>query len=128
MNTRSVIELLEGRIAPAALLTFIDADGDSVTIKTSKGANADLAPLITTETSGMGVAIREIDLSKASSIFDGTDLSVLVTKAATGDGLVNVRYIDAAGFTDGNDMNLGRVIVQGDLGSIDAGRNDGNAI
>lgn len=121
--------MLEARIAPAAVLTFTDVDGDSIVVKTSKGTNADLEPLIKTEAMGMGVAIREIDLSKAWTIFDGTDVSVLVTKkSATGDGLVNVRYIDASAFVEGGDMNLGRVVVQGDLGHLDAGKYAGVAV
>ena len=129
MKTTHAIECLEARIAPAAVLTFTDIDGDSILVKTSKGTSDDLKPLITTEAMGMGVAIREIDLSKAWTIFDGTTLSVLVTKkGASGDGLVNVRYIDAAAYNDGGDMNLGSVVVQGDLGKIDAGRNDGRAV
>src|SRR5262249_27596031 len=47
MNTPAVIEPLEARIAPAAVFTFTDVDGDLVTVKTSKGTNDQLAALIT---------------------------------------------------------------------------------
>ena len=43
MKTRSYVELLESRIAPAAIYHFTDVDGDLVTIKTSKGTDAQLA-------------------------------------------------------------------------------------
>lgn len=38
----SIIEGLETRIAPAAIFTFTDADGDLVTVETSKGTNTEL--------------------------------------------------------------------------------------
>jgi hypothetical protein len=44
MKTPSFIEPLETRIAPAAVLTFTDVDGDIVTITSSKGTLADLNP------------------------------------------------------------------------------------
>ena len=37
----STIEVIEARIAPAAVFTLTDVDGDRVTIATSKGTNAD---------------------------------------------------------------------------------------
>ena len=129
MNKTSAIEALESRIAPAAVLTFTDVDGDTVTVKTSLGTNAELAPLVKTENVGMGVAIQEIDLSLAWTVFEGTDLSVVVTKKGeAGDGLVNVRYIDGEGLADGHELNLGRITIDGDLGKLDAGRGDGLAV
>ena len=129
MKTHSIVETLEARIAPAAVFTLTDVDGDAVTVKTSKGTNAQLVSVFTTQAVGMGVAIREIDFSPLWTVFDGTDLSVVVTKkSATGDGLVNVRYIDATGGMDGASLNLGHVVIDGDVETMDAGRNDGLAV
>ena len=40
------IEWLEARIAPAAVFTYADVDGDLVTVKTSKGTNDDLKSIV----------------------------------------------------------------------------------
>jgi hypothetical protein len=42
-TSNSIVEALESRIVPAAVFTFTDVDGDAVTVKTSKGTNADLS-------------------------------------------------------------------------------------
>ena len=52
---RSLIETLESRIAPAGVFTYIDVDGDIVTVKTSKGTNQDLADIIVPYLSNEGV-------------------------------------------------------------------------
>jgi hypothetical protein len=56
MKNYTSVEPLETRIAPAAIFTFIDVDGDAVTVKTSKGTNADLAAVITTTASFPSIA------------------------------------------------------------------------
>jgi hypothetical protein len=110
-STPQSIEPLESRIAPASL-TFVDVDGDQVTITTSKGSDADLAAAA----SVVGNVLQLLDLS-GNSVFKGTDLSIEVTTTA-GDGSVNIGYIDATG------LDLGDVSVDGDLGQIDAGNNN----
>ena len=121
MKTTAAIEPLETRIAPAAVFTYIDADGDDVTLKTSKGTLADLeAAGVLTFSSADQAAPRQlqrIDLS-ADVDFEGTDLIITAKRNATrgGDGFADVGYLDATG------RDLGAVSVAGDLGRIDAGR------
>jgi hypothetical protein len=85
------IEPLEARIAPAAVFTFIDVDGQ----------------------------LTLLDLSHATwgTEFAGANVSIAVSKlgAAPADGLVNVGEIDASG------IDLGTLSVKGDLGKIIAG-------
>src|SRR5262245_7455549 len=57
-------------------------------------------------------------LDLTDSGFQGADIATLVTRAPTGDGLVNIGRIDATG------RDLGTVTVRGDLGVIDAGDGD----
>jgi autotransporter family porin len=107
------IEPLESRIAPAAVtLTFTDVDGDTVKVTTSHGnlVTGDL----TLMTSGLGQQLQKLNLTDSS--FAGANVSITVSKTApgTGNGLVNVGYIDAGS------NNLGSVIVGGDLGEISA--------
>jgi hypothetical protein len=44
-------------------------DGDNVTVKTSKGTNAELAMAMSTSTIGIGSQLRRIDLSTTTDIF-----------------------------------------------------------
>jgi hypothetical protein len=92
--------------------TFTDTDGDLVTIRISKGAlnveNFTLFP------SGRGSQLALVDL-KNQSEFAGATLSITAAKArgsATGDGKVDVGFIDAAG------VDLAGVTVKGDVGRI----------
>ena len=79
MKNYTAIEALEARIAPAAIFTFNDVDGDAVTVKTSKGTNAELAAVITTTTPAGSVmggkSLDKINLGM-NTVFDGTDISV----------------------------------------------------
>jgi hypothetical protein len=112
--TISSIEFLEARIAPASVIMFTDVDGDTVTVKSSKGILTNA--LLHFEDRGLGKQLTEIDVN--TPMFQGTNLTFKVKKGPTGDGLVNVGYIDATG------VDLGTVNVPGDIGRIDAG--DGN--
>ena len=94
-NTLPSIEPLEPRIAPAAVFTFTDVDGDIVTVKTSKGTNADLAAVLTFSDPAAANPrqLQTINLSSSAG-FAGTDLSVTAKRGPTGgDGRVNVGYI-----------------------------------
>lgn len=103
------IEPLESRIAPAAIYTFTDVDGDKVTIKTSLGSNAELASAAT-------VVVGQLQLLDLSaSVFENTTVTITATKAGGGDGFVNVGAIKA------DNLDLGLVTVAGDLGQIDCG-------
>ncbi|MHA3772499.1 beta strand repeat-containing protein [Verrucomicrobiota bacterium sgz303538] len=114
LSTLSTVEPLEARIAPATL-TFVDIDGDEVTITTSKGSNADLAAAVNPflVDSGAGKQLQKIDLA-SNPVFHGTNLSITAQSGALLSS-VDVGYIDATG------IDLGKVIVHGDVGQIDAG-------
>src|SRR5262245_12405457 len=108
-RTRLCLETLESRLAPAAL-TFIDVDGDKVSITSSAG---DISKKATFENFGLGKQLQSLDLTDAS--FQGANISTSVARVATGDGLVNIGRINAVG------RDLGKVTIGGDLGAIDCG-------
>ncbi|MEA3187452.1 MAG: hypothetical protein QOD99_1282 [Chthoniobacter sp.] len=108
------IEPLESRIAPASLVQFTDVDGDQVivTISAIDPHPVVASNLIPTGALG-GSQLTLLDLSSPTA--NHANVSVSVTKAATGDGLVNIGRINAGA----ND--LGTITIPGDLGDIDAG-------
>jgi len=118
MNSPFLLESLEPRIAPASA-TFIDVDGDNVTVTSSKGSSNDLQAIVDggLVNSGAGKQLTVIDFTGAGgAAFAGTNLDIHVTlRAAAGDGLVNVGEINATGF------DLGAVKVGGDLAKMLAG-------
>ncbi len=149
-RTDSSFEPLEGRIAPAVLLNpmtvlYTDTDGDLVTVKFSKaiftttGAilNGQLDSVLKFNTGNARTAgdggnttaaqeLQTIDLSTLAAIgqpnvASGTGISVTAVKQNNlGDDHVNIGYIKAA--TSGIfGIPLGAVVVDGDLGQIDAG-------
>ena len=107
------VEVLEARIAPASL-SFVDVDGDNVTITTNHGSDAQLqtAAHLSEVTAGH-FQLQELELHDVAA-FRVTNVTIEAT-ANGGDGFVNVGYINAT------DADLGRVVVDGDLGRIDAG-------
>jgi hypothetical protein len=110
-SVHTPIEILENRIAPAGVVTFTDVDGDIVKVTSTKGTTAQLESALTI----VGGQLQKIDLTDL--VFNGTNLSVFVVpQTASGDGFVNVGFIDAT------DFNLGTVLVRGDLGKLAAGR------
>ena len=87
MKTKSTIELLEARIAPATLVdahtvSYLDLDFDLVTVKISKGTFAD--PNVSTDdfTFTGGVFGSEqlvlLDLSNDASDFDGANVTFTI--------------------------------------------------
>lgn len=118
-----LLEPLESRIAPAGIIsltpdhktaTWTDADGDKVTLKISKGELAE--GLFTTDQSpSTGLLVTSLDLT--NPIFKGTSFTLTASRdpLAGGDGTVNFGYLNAAG------QPLGNVVINGDLGRIDAG-------
>lgn len=117
----SCIEPLEARIAPATIAslqiinattaTYTDVDGDRVTVKVSVG---DLHNATFTGIAGLhGDQLQTLDLSGGG--FDKANLTFSVSKVGGGDGLANIGYINSTGH------DLGKVMVKGDLGRINAG-------
>src|SRR5262245_40790940 len=105
-RTTLCLEGLEERLTPNSQL-WIDGDGDQVRFTVSKG---DITGHIS-RSFPIPQGVFNVDVSDAS--FDGTNLSVSVTKSKIGDGIAIVGYINAG-------MNsLGQVQVAGDLGEID---------
>ncbi len=126
-----MIETLEPRIAPAtltgrAIVTYLDADGDLVTLKFSKALFTDLvtANQILQFDSGsvdgdnsIPQKLRLVDLSNNSvaPLAKGLWISLSAKRSGSGDGLADVAYIKATG------IDLGRINVSGDLGGTDDG-------
>jgi hypothetical protein len=119
VNTNTSIEVLEARIAPAAVLNFIDIDGDHVKISISKGFQSDFNNAATF----VGGTLTRLDVSAGAfgGEFSGANIIFSVTPGAGhfGDGRFNVGEI----ISTGND--LGTVTIPGDLGRILAGDSDG---
>jgi hypothetical protein len=114
------IEPLEARVAPATLsadgrtVTYVDLDGDIVTVKTSKGT-FDLATNF--EFAGVfGIeSITRLNLENTAE-FSGANITITAKRSpGGGDGLCTVGFIDASG------TDLGKVVVDGDIGRIEAG-------
>jgi hypothetical protein len=125
-----MLEYLEPRIAPATLVnpttvTYQDQNGDDVTIKLSKPifAAASIANVLTFNVNSVDNSLpqqlQKVNLNgfQDPGAADGVSLSIVAKRSAThgGDGLANVGYIQAIG------LPLGTVIVDGDLGQIEAG-------
>jgi len=120
----SSIELLESRIAPAAIFvsantaTYTDQDGDLITVKFGKpiltdGVGGNVATILATSAAGSGERLDLINLTGVAGAA-GTSISVTAKLAGNGDGLVNVGRISS-------DVDLGAVAIRGDLHEIDAG-------
>jgi Domain of unknown function (DUF4394) len=111
------VETEQIRIVNPKTATFTDVDGDTVTIKITKG---ELTPGLFELGAGPngGAYLRLLNLSNSS--FAGTNVTITAKPSPNGgDKLVSVGYINATG----ND--LGIVKVSGDLTQIDAGNGDG---
>ncbi|MEY5010790.1 MAG: hypothetical protein RLZZ253_1929 [Verrucomicrobiota bacterium] len=120
-------ESLESRIAPAGVFVnsktvrYTDVDGDTVTLSSSvalfiKNGDTDNLDDFLTFTDGK---LSRLDLTSVGGkpSAAGAVISIVATPGSNGlgDGLVNVGYIEASG------VDLKGVIVDGDLGQIDAG-------
>jgi hypothetical protein len=108
------VELPGARIVNAKTATFIDADGDRVTIKVSKGTLTTDNFLLGAAANGRG-SLTGITLGPD---FGDANLTVKVKKAGGGDGLAHVGFINAGG------VDLDKVSVKGDVGRITAGDAD----
>lgn len=123
-----MIEPLESRIALAAILTFFEADGDKVTIKTSKGTNAGLTAatgINQGQTGVNSVAIIFVTNPAIAAEFANTNITIT---AAGGTGFtqnqVNDVSINAYNSGSMNSIDLGKVVVKGNLRFLDAGDSD----
>ncbi len=102
------VELLEDRIAPAAIATFTDTDGDQVMVSSSKGTSAALQTLV-----DASVSMGQMQTLSLTGEFAGTALKIKVSeRGTTTDGLVHVWAINAGG------MDLASVEVGGDLSKL----------
>ncbi len=127
-SLHSSIEHLESRIAPASIVTvsldqksatWVDLDGDHVTLKTTKGIlqEADFT-FLPHQTGDAGDQLALLDLHGHGDSAKGIALTFTAVRDRVlhvGDGFVNVGRIDATG------VDLGAVIIPGDLASISAG-------
>jgi len=120
MNTRcsSFIEVLEARIAPAVVFTtYIDGDGDEVTITAESSAGpATLQAALDAATSfslnGSGLQLDSLDLSDPA--FDGAKIRIKADRdGGDGDGFAAVGQILTGS------RNLESIVVDGDLGRFD---------
>lgn len=114
----SCIEILEGRIAPAAIFSYTDANGNKVTITSSKGAIDALDTLVTLEDLGGGRStLLALDLT--NPLFKGTNLTIDVTDQS-GLDVGNLLHT-SIGFINAGGNDLGKVVVDGDINKIVAG-------
>jgi hypothetical protein len=93
-------------------LTLADVDGDTVSIKTSKGVLAPQDLVI-----GPDGSIRTLNIA-GDSRFGGANISISAKAKSGGNGLVNLDLLDAT------NIDLGKVTVTGQLGRILAGDGD----
>jgi len=123
-----MIELLEPRVAPAAVFHFTDLDGDKVTISTTKGKTADLQDLITLNKPNPSQPNAHLDSihftgsAALAATFAGTSLTVSVVKSGGGDGLVDIGNINAYDQGGPNNIDLTSIIApKAQVGFIDVG-------
>ncbi len=128
------LESLEARETPATLVnpttvTYIDAGGNTVTVKTSKpmftAVNVnDVFKFNIGSVNGVNNLFQQLETVNLTTVgASGTDLSItgVPTKGIGGDGHVNVGAIVAT------NINLGNVTISGDLGSIMVGNGPKNS-
>ena len=134
MKTFPMIEILEQRIAPAAVLDartllFTDTDGDAVTVTFSKDvflgtlaqrdATANLVFKFDVGTVANETAAEQqlqlIDFTKFSSsvltgsVASGASMTITATAGVGGDGFVDVGAIKGTG------ISLGKITIDGDF-------------
>jgi autotransporter-associated beta strand protein len=91
--------------------TFTDADGDRVTVKSTKGT-LDASDFVFGFTADNRQQLRKLNLDAVDA---GANITITAKREPGGDGFANVGYIAATA------VPLGAVSVDGDLGRIDAG-------
>jgi hypothetical protein len=96
--------------------TWIDSDGDRVTLKITKGALSGENFFFGSGVVQDGQILHLLQLTTEE--FNGTNITVSVKKVAGGDGRIEVGFIDATA------RDLGNVIIPGDLGRFICGDAD----
>jgi hypothetical protein len=105
-------EPLESRIAPAAIFTYTDVDGDAVTVKLAIGSQAELIGALTF--SSLSDVPRQLRLINLQGL-DSPLQSLTVTarpQNGVGDGFANVGAITTSAAA------YGSIVIDGDLGRI----------
>jgi hypothetical protein len=130
---KHMIEPLENRIAPSAIVRFFEADGDKITVKTNKGTNAELLVTLTDQngvaiTPGeTGITSFTVNLLKnatTTAAFAGTNLTITASGGA-GPTKNKANFASINAFDGGAaGIDLKNVIVKGRLVFIDAGDSD----
>ena len=115
-------EALEPRIAPAAVFTYLDVDGDKVTVHSNKGNSSDLQNIFQHHAvfQNLGYRINEVDFTfvPAANIgeFSGANITISVARGPHGDG-----HVDLGTITAGT-MPLGSFIApKASIQAIDCG-------
>lgn len=98
--------------------SYIDVDGDVVTVKTTKGQFDASDFVISSAGSNGGGRLVQLNLGNDGDEFAGANITFTAKKSPTGDGLVDVGWINSTG------QDLGKVSVKGDLSRITAGDGD----
>jgi hypothetical protein len=105
--------------------TYVDWDGDLVTVKTTKGTlDASQFVFSNRNTSTGGYQLYSADFTAATTggEFTGTNLTFTAKRGPTGgNSFVNVGFLNASG------VDLGLVTIGGDLGRLAAGTANGDA-
>jgi hypothetical protein len=118
-----MIEPLEARIAPAAIVSFTETDGDKITVQTSKGTKAQLEDALNITKGATGISGFTLDLIESPGLaaaFAGSVVTISAVKTGAGDGLADQVKINASsgGTTD---IDLKKVTIKGNLVSINVG-------
>ncbi|HEX4083264.1 MAG TPA: hypothetical protein VHY22_00025 [Chthoniobacteraceae bacterium] len=125
MRAVPLIEPLEDRIAPAAVVTiapnhksasYTDTAGDTVIVTTTKGAFTSGMFIFDPSTAGQ---LTELSITGHKD-FTGANIHFTILPVAGGTDAVNIGFINATG------LNLGSVTLPGDLGYIDVGGGKGS--
>ena len=118
LNGMSVALPNDLTIINATSASYIDQDGDKVTVKiTGAAPTAALSPDDFTFSAGQfGSQLKMLNFSDDAQEWAKASITITATPlAGKGDSFATVGYIHAAG------VDLGKVSVNGDLGRIDAG-------
>ena len=115
-------EPLEPRIAPAAVFTYTDVDGDKITVHSNKGNNSDLQNIFQKHAvfQNLGYRVNEVDFTDVPPAnfgeFSGANITISVTRGPHGDG-----HVDLGTITSGT-MPLGSFIAsKASIQAIDCG-------